>query len=286
MTNKELIEVYTSTGVKKPFSLSENAIKTYLCNINYLLNFLDDKNITDITSKDIRRYLLSLEVSDSTYNLRVNSLKSLYKVLKWNPETEDLIIEDPTYNMPTMKCNQKVKTPLTKEEQMILIRSCKNIRDKAIIVTLLSTGLRIHELVNLTYEQYLNRNNGRIKLLVNKGSHNDDSIIIDNNTEKVIEEYLKVRKDSEWLFVSNGGKQMDRTCVSRMMKVTARRSGEFTEDRISQISNHLMRHSMATNLVNEDVPIDVVAKLLRHSNLNTVMTYAKTSDERVKMTVR
>lgn len=283
MTNQELLKIFKDTASKKPYSLSDNTIKTYLANIEYLIDFTN-KNICETTNKDIRRYLLSISVSDGTYNLRINAFKALYEILKYHPDTEDLIIDNPTNGLNLVKINdKKKKIPLTKDEQVIIIRNCKNIRDKAIMTTLISTGLRIHELINITLEQYRNRGkNGEIYLEVNKGSYEDEYVYINENTSKVIDEYLKIRKnDCKYLFVSNGGKQMDRTCISRTLKTIARRSGEFTEDRIIQLSNHLLRHTKATNMVEDGVAIDVIARTLRHHGLGVVMSYVNTSEERL-----
>lgn len=282
MTNQELLETYEKAVSSQPYNLSKNTIKTYLNNIEYLIEFLN-KNICEITSQDIKKYLSSSRVSDATYNLRINAFKSLYEVLRYHHETENIICNNPTDGLKKIKEEKARKIPLTKEEQYIIIRNCKNIRDKAIFTTLISTGLRIHELINLTLKQYLNRGEyGEIHLEVNKGSYRDEYAYINEETAKVIDEYLKTRKEGcEYLFVSNGGKQMDRTCISRTLKNTARRSGEIEEYRISQFSNHLLRHTTATNMVNEDVPMDVIAKYLRHHSMGTVMTYVDTSIERI-----
>lgn len=294
MTNTELVRIFEQTIRQKPFSLSENTIKTYLYHIDSLLKFLDNKNIDEITTKDIKKYLFNISsegVSDTTYNISLAGFKCLYKALRYNPMTEDIIQNNPTIDIPSIKnAKQKKKTPLNEIEKQALLHSCKNVRDYAILVTYLNVGLRVHELVNLTLEQYLNRGeNGEIKLVVNKGSYDDEYIFINEQTEKAIDNYIKnLRKDCgcKYLFVSNQGNQMTPSCISKTIKTLARRSGKFSEDRIAQLSNHIMRHTMATDLVNENVPIDVVAMVLRHHSLATVMTYAKTDKERVMEAVR
>lgn len=282
MTNQELLEVYKNAVSNQPYNLSDNTIKTYTNNVEYLIKFLD-KNISEITSQDIKRYLSSSKVSNSTYNLRINAFKSLYEVLKYFHATQDIITINPTDGLKKVKDTKKKKTPLTKEEQNIIIKNCKNIRDKAIFTTLISTGLRIHELINLTLSQYKSRGEfGEIYLEINKGSYEDEYAYINEETARVIDEYLKVRKDDcEYLFVSNGGKQMDRSCISKTLKNTARRSGEIEEYRIVQLSNHLLRHTTATNMVEDNAPMDVIARYLRHHTMGTVMTYVDTSKERI-----
>lgn len=286
MTNLELIKIFEYTASRKPYSLAENTVKSYVSNINYLIDYCGGKSILEITKGDIRRYLLEIsnDVSVETYNLRINSFKSLYNVLSYHPDTEELIVNNPTESIKRAKTgDKKKKKPLTQEEQIIILRACKNKRDKAVFTTLIDTGLRIHELTNLTLEQYLNRDeNGGIYLEVNKGSYEDEYVYINESTAKVIDEYLTVRKEGcEYLFVSNGGKQMDRSCISKSLKNIARRTGEFTEDRIAQLSNHLMRHTKATNMIEANVPIDIVARTLRHHGLGVIMTYVDTSAERI-----
>lgn len=285
MTNNELLEIFRETASSKVFKIAERTLEEYCKSINYLLDFLNNKNILDINKKDIKAYMQSIsEVSDSTYNGRLSSYKTLFKVLAYDYRTEDLITTDPTFGIINIKKVQnKKKIPLNKEEQFYLIKFAKNERDKAIISMLLNTGLRIHELVGLTLNQYLNRPDGKIDITINKGSYNDEYIFINEETEKYIDDYIRVRKNtSDKLFVSNQGTEMSRVVVSRMIKNTARRSGQFTEERISELCNHVMRHTMATNMINNDIAIETVAKALRHHGLGTVMTYAKVNEDKIK----
>lgn len=293
MTNTELVKVFEQTIKQKPFSLSDNTTKSYLYHIGKLIDFVDNKPISEITTKDIKKYLFDISsngASDTTYNLSLAAFKCLYKALGYNPLTEDDFTTNPALNIVSVRnVKQEKKTPLNEMEKQTLLRNCKNERQFAILTTYLNTGLRVHELVNLTLEQYQNRDkNGRIKLTVNKGSYDDEYIYINEQTEAAINEYLLTRKqcDCPYLFVSNYGNKMTPSCISKTLKNIARWSGKFTEERISQISNHLMRHTMATDLVNENVPIDVVAMVLRHHGLGTVMTYAKTDESRVLEAVR
>lgn len=293
MTNTELLQVFEQTIKQKPFALSDNTAKSYLYHISKLVDFVDNKPIADITTKDIKKYLFELSnngASDTTYNLSLAAFKSLYKALGYNPLTEDDFTANPAINIVSVRnAKQAKKTPLNDMEKNALLRSCKNERQYAILVTYLNTGLRVNELVNLTLEQYNNRDeNGKIKLEVNKGSYDDEYIYINEQTENAINDYLLTRKqcDCPYLFVSNYGNKMTASCINKTLKNIARWSGKFTDERISQISNHLMRHTMATDLVNENVPIDVVAMVLRHHGLGTVMTYAKTDENRVLEAVR
>lgn len=233
MTNKELLNLFETTASKKPFTLSDGTIKDYLYYLENLISFLNNKSLIDIDKKDIKLYMLSLDVSDSYYNGKLSAFRTFYKIMSYHPLTEDLFKIDQTLGIMKVRNvkNKKEQIFLTSEQQNAMINCAKNIRDKAILKLYLNTGLRVHELIALTVEQYNNKVDNRIDLVVTKGSHNAP-IWLSNDTIETIDEYLKVRKESEHnnLFISNGCKPMDRSCISNTLKVTAKRCGLFSDE--------------------------------------------------------
>ena len=213
----------------------------------------------------------------------LSGISSLYKILGYDVRTENIIKNNPTYGVIRVTVKNKEKVPLTQEEERALLQNCKNDRDYAILLMLLSTGIRINELINITLEQYNNRDeyNG-IKLVVTKRSK-IRSIYLNDKVIAAIEKYLKIRKDgADTLFTSNSGEIMSRTSISRTFKCIATRSGCFTNDRISQIAPHLMRCTCATNMADGGVPVQIVQKMLGHTNLNTTMRYVKVNNDSLK----
>ena len=284
MDNEQFIKIFTETAVKKPFSLSNNTIESYLTHINLFLNYCNS-NIADVTKKDVRAWLLSLgEVSDTTYNVKLTSIRKLYQILAYHPLTEDLINFDPTFGCVNIRqVKQEEKFPLTKEEQFILLNNCKNVREKAIITLMIKTGLRVNELINLKYNDYINMQENKMELKVNKGSKQGEYIYFTEDMKNIINKYLKVRKEgSDALFVSNQGTPMNGEVMSRTLKVIARRSGKIDASRFEKLSNHTLRHSCATNLLNSGVPIEVCADILHHSGLSTIKRYAENKEDRLR----
>jgi integrase/recombinase XerD len=207
--------------------------------------------------------------------------------LLYNPKSKYLIKTNPTIGVKGAKKveNKKEQIILSSYHQKMLIKFAKNSRDKAILMLYLSTGLRVNELISLTLSQYNNRSEDNcIELTVTKGSHNRN-IWLSDDVVSAIDTYLADRKETDCdnLFISNGGQPMDRSCLSRTIKTIAKRTNIFTDDEISKMANHTCRRSLSSTLLNDkDVPIDVVAKLLGHSNLGSVIRYAKTSEDRIK----
>ena len=275
MTNEELLELFKKTALGKPFNLSDNTVDRYLYYINQLV-VVSKKEIVDITKADIKMYLMGLDTSDSYYNANLSAFRTLYKVLGYHPLTEDAFTFDPTFGIINIKNvqNKKEQIILSSYQQSMMLKYAKNSRDKAILKLYLSCGLRCHELIALTLSQYNNRSEDNcIELTVTKGSHNRNIWLSDDVVE-AIDKYLLDRKESECdnLFISNGGVAMDRTCISRTLKTIARRSGIFSDEEVNMIANHSMRRAVSSTLLNEkDVPIDVVAKFLGHSNLGSVL---------------
>lgn len=284
MTNEKLISIWFNDITERPFNKSEKTRDTYAKEIKYFLDFIK-KDIVDIDKADVKTYMQSINagISDSSYNTALSGISSLYKILGYDVRTENIIKNNPTYGVIRVAVKNKEKVPLTQEEERALLQNCKNDRDYAILLMLLSTGVRINELINITLEQYNNRDeyNG-IKLVVTKRSK-IRSIYLNDKVIAAIEKYLKIRKDgADTLFTSNSGEIMSRTSISRTFKCIATRSGCFTNDRISQIAPHLMRCTCATNMADGGVPVQIVQKMLGHTNLNTTMRYVKVNNDSLK----
>lgn len=285
MTREELINVYIET--MRAEGKSEGTINEYLKHINEYFEYLDKKNIDFMKVKQVDVKLFRNQnpnLSSSTKNLKVSSIKSFYTFL-----IDDIEITDynPCSNIKSLDVeNDRVeKVPLTKIQIHWLINSCKNVRDRAIISMLVNTGLRIHELINVTFEDYKYAKSHEGELHVIGKGNKFRIVYIPEITMKYIDEYLNKRKESEYnnLFISNGCKPMSRNCISDMLKVTAKRSGRFSDDEIKKIHNHLLRHVYTTEAIELNIPLEVVSKTLGHSSTNTTYKiYMHMNKNRIK----
>lgn len=287
MAREELINTYIK--VMKAEDKSEGTINEYLKHINEYFSFLDNNNIeyTKANSKDIKLFRNeNPNLSASTKNGKVSAVNSFYTFLV---DDMEMMEYNPCSSVKPLKIKNRVeKVPLTKVQIHWLINSCKNDRDRAIISMLVNTGLRVSELINVTLEDYKHAksNDGELNVI---GKGNKFRVVyIPENTIEYIDKYLLVRKESDYnnLFISNSCKPMDRNCISRMLKVTAKRSGHFRDDEISKIHNHLLRHSHFTNLSDNGIPLEVISELAGHSNVNTSKIYVHVSKNRAKEAVQ
>lgn len=270
MTREELINTYIK--VMRAEDKSEGTINEYLKHINEYFSFLDNNGIdyTEAKPKDIKLFRNeNPNLSASTKNGKVSAVNSFYTFLV---DDMEIIDYNPCSSVKSLKIKNRVeKVPLTKIQIHWLINACKNNRDKAIISMLVNTGLRVHELINVTLEdyEYAKSHDGELHII---GKGNKFRVVyIPEITIEYVDEYLLERKDSEYsnLFISNGCKPMDRTCISRTLKTTAKRSGYFSDDEISRIHNHLLRHVYTTEAIEANIPLEIVSKTLGHSSTNT-----------------
>lgn len=287
MTKEELINEYKN--IMKSDDKSEGTIEKYLIHINEFFDFIDKNNINflEVKPRDIKLYRNeNPDLSTATKNLKLSSINSFYKFLL---DDMELIDSNPCSSIKSLKIkDRKEKTPLTVNQIHWLISSCKNIRDKAIIETLASTGIRISELVNITLEDYNHAKNNDGELYVIGKGNKFRVVFLNEKVMEDIDNYLSVRKKSEYnnLFISNSTKPMNKDVIGRTLKVTAKRSGHFSDDEISKIHNHLLRHSYFTNLSENGVPIEVISELAGHSNVNTTKIYVHVSKSRAKEAVQ
>ena len=284
MTNEGLLNVFKTNANKRPFQLADGTIEMYLKNINYFLCDIDNKNILEITRKDVKQYMLALQTSDSTYNQRLASIRTLYKVLAYILDDENII--DVTFGLVAIsKVEHEHKVPLTELERKLILKYCKNDRDYAIVLTLLSSGIRISELIGLTLDDYNNRDeNGKITLTITKGSK-VRNIWLNEDVCRAIDKYLTTRKICDYnnLFISNGGTPMLQSSCARTMKILAKRAG-LDNDRIDKICCHTMRSSYASNLADKGVSIQKIATAMGHSNIQTTYNSYITMDDSEVMT--
>lgn len=160
---------------------------------------------------------------------------------------------------------------LSEEEQSALINSAKNLRDKALIMTILSSGLRASEILNLKEDDLYKRS-----LIVSRGKGGKPRVtFIDPLTEKSIREYHHKREvDSVFVFTNSFGKPLSRQYLSRMISETALRAGIK-----KRVSAHTLRHSFATNMLRKGARIEDVQPLMGHSNISTTRLYMHFTNE-------
>lgn len=260
-------------------SLADNSIQSYLRDINKLANYCRDikKNEKSVTTKDIRNFishLVSEKISPRSQARIISGIKAYYKYLI----LEDYIKDDPTLLIENPKIGLKLPEVLSVEEIELIISSIdlskkQGQRNKAIIETLYSCGLRVTELINLKISN-INFNDEYIKVI---GKGNKERLTpIGSNALKYIQIYVnevrihqKISKGNEDIvFLNNRGSKLSRVMIFTLIKNILKKIGIK-----KKVSPHTFRHSFATHLIEGGADLRAVQEMLGHESITTTEIY-------------
>ncbi|MEA2007444.1 MAG: site-specific tyrosine recombinase/integron integrase [Patescibacteria group bacterium] len=270
---------------------SQKTIENY---DRYLKKFLSWANIstpTDITEPLVHKYRVHLNrsqndkggtLSRQTQNYHVIALRGFLKYLS-RKSIQTLATE----KVELSKTSGRSVDFLSFEEVETLIQaasglSIKNLRDVAILKMLFSTGLRISELTSLNRDS-INLKSGEFSV-TGKGSK-VRIVFISGATKESLQSYLDKRKDMDpALFVrivANLQKQdnlrLSNRSIQRMIKKCATKAGI-----VKKVTPHVLRHSFATNLLQNGADIRSVQALLGHSSISTTQIYTHVTNKSLK----
>ena len=270
-----------NTFLKVDNSLSPNNIDAYLHDLKLFTDFLEQHQLTlspsEIKITHVRTfldYLSELEISATSQARIVSGLKAFYKFM----QIENLMDDNPLELLETPKIGRKLPEVLSIEEIDKMQNSLdlsipENFRNKVIIETLYSCGLRVSELINLRLSD-LHFDENYISV-IGKGDK-QRLIPIGNRAKKLISLYinnqrgsLPIQKGSENIvFLNRRGKKLTRQMIFIMLKKTAEQAG-ITK----QLSPHTLRHSFATHLLEGGADLRSIQTMLGHKSITTTEIY-------------
>ncbi len=274
-------------------SLSPNSVSAYVNDINKLIVFIEQNFPTlkpeTVKLAQLRKFVEWMNVtgiSPRTQARTISGIKSYYKFLL----IEEAVENDPTTLLESPRIGRKLPEILTDDEinrliEAIDVTKAEGLRNKAILETLSSCGLRVSELVdlkvsNLHFEQEFLRiaGKGERERLVPIGKRAIDDIkkyLINSRKKLVIEKgYENV------VFLNRRGKKLSRVMIFTIIKNLA--------DKIKlekSISPHTFRHSFASTLVQGGADLRTVQEMLGHESILTTEIYAHLDKEYLKDTI-
>lgn len=148
------------------------------------------------------------------------------------------------------------------DEQQRIVGNVECIRDKAIIYTLIASGLRVSELVDMRTEDLFERS-----IVVRCGKGKKPRVtFITLECEQIINEYLSTKERTYYLFTNLSGEKLSRQYVHRVVKNAAKGIEK-------KVSPHTLRHTFATNLLRKGARIEDVRPIMGHANIQTTAMY-------------
>ena len=257
---------------------------SYLEDLQAFFNYFSDKETTnDLLETDLYEFLkyeLSLGLSVSTALRRLSSTRSFYVFLKKEGHYQGSIpdIEPPKKpkHLPNCLSEEEVDRLLAAPD----LETDSGLRDKAMLETMYSSGLRVSELLNLEKGQ-VNMSKGIITVL-GKGAKERKVPLSDYAIEYIKKYVNEVRnksefKGSKYLFLSRRGEPLSRVYFFKQVRKYSEQVGIATT-----VSPHTLRHSFATHLLNHGAQLRIVQGMLGHTNIATTQIYTHVSTEKLK----
>jgi integrase/recombinase XerD len=268
-----------SNYLKIEKSLSHNSVEAYLNDVSKLRLYIhsdkNDKIPSLMTYEDIRDFVTMIGNGDESARTQARMISGIRAFFRYLLIEGD-ITKNPTALIESPKLGLKLPQVLSVEEidsiiAAIDLSKAEGHRNKAIIETLYSCGLRVSELVNMKLTD-IHRNEGFITVT---GKGNKQRLVpVGSVALKEIDNYLEKRRllpvieDQNVLFLNRRGHKLTREMIFTMIKKLALAAGIQ-----KKISPHTFRHSFATHLVEGGADLRAVQEMLGHESITTTEVY-------------
>lgn len=249
-------------------AVSQNTYKAYKRDLTQFEKFLD-KPIIEAQSRDIIAFLSNID-NKRSLNRKLSAINSFFDFAY----KRELVNEK--FKIKQAKIPKNLPKFLNKDEILSAVSNINenskwfDLRDRALILFLYATGLRISEALNVKLSDI---EEGWVKVQMAKGEK-QRVVPVAKTALESINEYLKKRKClSEYLFVNKNCKKLSRISAFNITK------------KYLNVSPHVLRHSFATSLVLGGADLRIVQELLGHSSLNTTQIYTHIQKQNLQETV-
>lgn len=272
-------------------SLSENTIQNYRRDTTRFLDWADDRAIKTMKTSDVERFVIWLStdagtgkgLATSSVARTLSAMRNLYRF----GFSEGLVDVDAAADVPVPSLPLSIPKALSVEQVIKIIEaipghdtaSVLDLRNRALVELLYSTGARISELMVLDVDDV----DWEHTIVQVRGKGGKERIVpLGEPALRALKSYLTRarpalnKKGSPALFLSNRGGRMTRQSGFKVISEAATAAG------IGPVSPHSLRHSFATHLLEGGADIRVVQELLGHANVVTTQIYTKVTPDHLR----
>ena len=275
--NVELLGAFISS--KKVEGCSDKTIHYYKSSIEKLIATVK-KNVCDIATNDIRCYLAEQQEQRGLSKVTIDNLRRIYSSFFSWLEDEDYITKSPVRRIHKVRTDALVKEVLTDENIEVLRDSCQELRDIAMIDLLISTGMRVGELVKINREDIDFQE--RQCIVFGKGNK-EREVYFNARTKIHLKKYLEQRTDTNPALFVSLHEPHTRLTISGV-EVRLRQLGKRVN--LNKVHPHKFRRTLATMAIDKGMPIEQVQKMLGHVKIDTTLHYAMVNQTNVKIAHR
>lgn len=281
--NREIKEYLNYLHVEK--GLSKNTITSYGLDLRKYCESLNDKEVEDITTDDIREVIASRKdagMQTKTIVRFITSIKTFHLFLV----REGYVKNNVAARIEMPKIEKKLPSVLNEEEinkilDSLSMRNPSDARNKVMLELMYGAGIRVSEMIEMKIRD-VNITHQLINVF-GKGSK-QRIVPVSKYVVELITEYVaiwrnKLLKDnkSEYLFVNAKGSRLTRQGFWKNVKAIALKNGITKE-----ISPHTFRHTFATHLLENGADLRSVQEMLGHSDIATTQLYTHVSKQKIK----
>ena len=266
-------------AAKRIEGCSAKTLVYYRNTIDAMVEYVE-KDIVQITTDDIRKYLMDYQNEKGLSKVTVDNIRRILSSFFAWLEDEDYILKSPVRRIHKIKTTANIKETYSDESLEIMRDNCSEIRDLAMIDLLSSTGMRVGEMVLL--DRHDINFADRECVVLGKGDK-ERVVYFDARTKLHLQEYLESRKDDNpALFVSLKA-PYNRLKIGGV-EVRLRDFGKKLN--ISKVHPHKFRRTLATKAIDKGMPIEQLQQLLGHKRIDTTLQYAMVKQSNVKIADR
>lgn len=250
----------------------------------YILKCKSLEKISDIDGFNFREFLIELQkdnVGKRSLNRKISSLKSFFKYLKENNKIKvnpAQLITPPSYDKGIPDVLELEDINLLRK--IIQIKNYHNLRDRLIIELLYSSGITSQELLGLGEDVF----NIEERQVIVRSFKKYRTVFFSERTREYLKRYIEAKKlklgekyRSDILFVNGSGGRLTDRSLRRLIDRYAIKAGIKKE-----ISPHSFRHTFAVHMLENNMSINQLQKLLGHSNVDSTRVYVEALDKKRK----
>ena len=241
------------------------------------LNFLnhDGSTIFTLTRGDISAFVEHEQDRGLKTLSVISHLRVVYAFIMY-------LVQQEVIELDIMKPKVRIQEPdalpkaIPQEDIELILDAVTSIRDRALIMLLLRTGMRIGELLAVKLEDIVLHDQ---KILIYVGSKNYEGRVVyySSDAEQALKHWLRTRdKTKRYLFYGRSDKALSYVAAWSAMRKTLERAGLLEKG----YSLHSLRHTFATDMINAGLRIEVLQQLLGHKDIELTLRYARLSDQR------
>ena len=264
------------TYLRNERNVSPHTLRSYHSDLEQLSTFLGDKELSAVDHQTLRRFIAHLmqgEVKKSSIARKLSAIRTFFRYLN----REGILTSNPARLVATPRREQRLPAVLTADDAIRLMESPKAkkpadhdtmLRDRAVLETLYSTGIRASELIGMNRED-IDRHDGLIRI---RGKGRKERIVpVGTKALDAIDAYLgrlAGSSDIAAVFLGPSGKRLTARTVQRILQNHRKQLGLQ-----QKASPHTLRHSFATHLLESGADLRAIQELLGHASLSTTQRY-------------